>query len=95
MRPRRLVEIFTSALVLTGALASAAAAQGNCDWYAKTALKQNQDNERMRCGFSGQSWSGNLRAHLTWCASVAPDTWKAEAQKRDQMLGQCATRASK
>ncbi len=66
-----------------------AAAQANCDWYAKTALKQQQDNERLKCGFTGAEWSTDLRAHTTWCAGVAPDAWKAQAQKRDQQLVAC------
>lgn len=75
-----------SAVALTPAPASA---QGNCEWYAKTALKQQQDNERLKCGFQGPEWNTDLRAHMTWCASVAPDVWKAQAQKRDQQLAAC------
>ncbi len=67
-----------------------AEAQANCDWYAKTALKQQQDNERLKCNLKGAEWSSDLRAHMTWCAGVAPDAWKAIAQKRDQALAQCA-----
>jgi hypothetical protein len=65
-----------------------AAAQANCDWYAKTALRQQQDNEQKKCGFSGPGWSSDLRAHLTWCAAH-PDQWKAEAQRREQQLASC------
>ena len=70
-------------------VASPASAQANCDWYAKTALKQQQDNERMKCGFKGQAWTIDLKAHQAWCASVSPDDWKKEAQKRDQELAAC------
>ena len=65
-------------------------AQATCDWYAKTALKQQQDNERLKCGFTGPEWSADLKAHMSWCAGVAPDLWKVEAQKRDQKLAACA-----
>ena len=65
------------------------AAQANCDWYAKTALKQQQDNERLKCGFKGLAWTTDLKAHQAWCASVSPDEWKKEAQKRDQDLASC------
>ena len=29
------------------------------------------------------------QTHLTWCATQPPDTWKAQAQKREQMLAGC------
>lgn len=73
-------------------LTTAANAQANCDWYAKTALKQQQDNERMKCGFSGEAWSADLKAHATWCQSVSPDAWKDQAKKRDQQLATCGTK---
>ncbi len=65
-------------------------AQANCDWYAKTALKQQQDNERLKCGYRGPEWSANLSDHMRWCGSVAPDVWRTQAQKRDGQLAQCA-----
>ena len=72
-------------------LATAAVqAQANCDWYAKTALRQQQDNERMKCGFKGEAWAADLKAHAAWCSSVSPDAWKEQAKKRDQELSACA-----
>ena len=66
-----------------------AVAQANCQWYGTTALKQQQDNERMKCGFAGPAWNSDLKAHMSWCASVAPDVWRQAAQKRDQDLAAC------
>jgi hypothetical protein len=63
-------------------------AQANCDWYAKTSLKQQQENEQRKCGFTGPGWSSDLKAHMTWCAAN-PDLWKNEAQKREQQLSTC------
>ena len=80
----------TAGLGLSALAPSVATAQANCDWYAKTALKQQQDNERLKCGFKGDAWNADLKAHVAWCASVAPDAWKVEAQKRDQQLATCA-----
>ena len=71
---------------------SAANAQANCDWYARTALKQQQDNERMKCGFKGDAWSADLKAHAAWCSSVSPDAWKEQAKKRDQELAACVNK---
>jgi hypothetical protein len=63
-------------------------AAGNCDWYAKTALKQQQENEQRKCGFTGPAWTTDLKAHMTWC-TVNPDQWKSEAQRREQQLASC------
>jgi hypothetical protein len=70
--------------------ASFASAQSNCDWYAHTALKQQQENERLKCGFKGEAWHTDLKAHSAWCTTVGPDVWKAQAQKRDQALVACS-----
>ena len=71
-------------------LGQAAHAQANCDWYAKTALKQQQENEQLKCGFKGDPWSTDLKAHAAWCQSVAPEAWKEQAKKRDQDLAACS-----
>jgi len=76
-----------SALAIGSAAAPAQTA--NCTWYAETALKQQQRNERGNCGFTGPEWSLSRQAHLAWCATQDPDRWKAAAQKREQMLASC------
>jgi hypothetical protein len=77
-------------LSLIGLLSAApAGAQTTCEWYARTAVKQQQENEQRKCGFKGQSWTSDLKSHLTWCAGVSPDEWKRQAQKRDQELAAC------
>ncbi len=75
---------------ITSLLSFSAAAQANCDWYAQTALKQQQENERLKCGLTGAAWTSDLKAHQTWCGSVAPDQMKSEAQSREQQLQACA-----
>ena len=67
-----------------------AAAQAGCDWYAQTALKQQQENDRLKCGLTGAAWTNDLKAHQAWCGSVAPDQMKTEAQAREQQLQACA-----
>ena len=47
---------FLSVSLGLAALASSAAAQSNCDWYAKTAVRQQQINEDKKCGFTGDAW---------------------------------------
>lgn len=78
-----------AALLALGAATSGVSAQSNCEWYAKTAVRQQQINEEKRCGFKGEAWHKDLTAHLRWCAGVAPDFWKSEAQKRNRQLADC------
>lgn len=92
MMPAFAVGILGVGLVLSGGFSLSAAAQGDCDWYAKTAVRQQQINEARKCGFTGQAWHKDLAAHVTWCAGVAPDIWKSEAQKRNQQLEACEKR---
>lgn len=79
-----------AALAAVAMLGADAQAQANCDWYAKTALRQQQDNERLKCGFQGPEWNANLSDHMRWCSTVAPDVWRTQAQRRDAQLAQCA-----
>ena len=80
-----------AALLASALLSSPVAAQAtNCQWYATTALKQQQENEKLKCGFTGDAWSSDFKAHTAWCGSVAPDAWKRAAQERDQQLQACA-----
>lgn len=74
------------------AAAPSAFAQGNCDWYANTAIKQQQQNERKKCGLSGSGWSSNKASHMAWCAGAAPQDWKRAAQSREQELAACASK---
>lgn len=94
--PRSTATVLRS-LVLAGgvvlAFAATAKAQSNCQWYGATALKQQQQNEKGRCGFSGPDWHSDLAKHLAWCGSVPPQVWQQSAQRRDQMLAQCAAKA--
>jgi len=85
----RCVAIVSLISALAAPFAAASAQTANCTWYAETALKQQQRNERGKCGFAGPEWSMNRQAHLAWCAMQNPDRWKAQAQKREQMLAGC------
>ena len=95
--PRRSTAAVFKSLIVAGGLVLAytanAKAQSNCQWYGGTALKQQQQNEKSRCGFNGADWHSDLGRHLAWCGSVPPQVWKEAAQRRDQMLAQCAAKA--
>lgn len=88
----------TTALTMIAAAAamtvlpSFASAQSSCKWYSATALKQQQENERLKCGFTGAAWHSNVPEHLDWCASVSPAEMKDSAQQRDKMLADCAAK---
>ncbi|MCB1506787.1 MAG: hypothetical protein KDJ47_17610 [Hyphomicrobiaceae bacterium] len=82
-----------SALAALASVTAPVAAQSNCQWYGATALKQQQQNEKLKCGFSGPEWNSDLGRHLQWCGSVPPNVWKSSAQKRDQMLAACASKS--
>lgn len=74
------------------ASSSNAHAQANCKWYGTTSLKQQQQNEKLKCGFSGPQWHNDLMGHINWCKGVSPDEWKKFAQDRDKMLAGCAAK---
>jgi hypothetical protein len=71
------------------AVVPGAQAQATCEWYGRQALKQQQENQEKKCNFSGPEWSSDMKAHMTWCASVAPDVSKKAAQSRDVALASC------
>ncbi|MBU2581217.1 MAG: hypothetical protein KJ622_05835 [Alphaproteobacteria bacterium] len=82
--------ILTAAVAAQLGLAATAHAQSNCQWYAATALKQQQDNERLKCGFTGVAWHADLGRHMEWCKGVSPDEWKTAAQGREQQIADCS-----
>jgi hypothetical protein len=86
----RVVATVAAALVFGTWLSPDVRAQATCDWYAKTALKQQQENEQRGCGLKGPEWNWDLSAHMNWCRGVAPDAWKKQAQLREQQLASCA-----
>jgi len=89
---RNALLIALAATIGLAVLSSTGSAQApaSCDWYAKTAQKQQQENERLKCGLKGPEWSSDLKIHLAWCQGVAPDVWKAMARKRDEQIASCA-----
>ena len=84
--------VLATAWSLPHALAQATSG-ANCDWYARTALKQQQENEQRGCGLKGPEWNWDLSAHTNWCRGVPPDLWKKQAQLREQQLSSCAKKS--
>jgi hypothetical protein len=71
------------------AQAGVAAANSNCDSYAKLTLQQVKRAIALRCGYSGPRWSLDVSRHRAWCQEVGPAGWRAELKIRDQMLARC------
>lgn len=82
--------VIMAGLLAAGGRVADAQSQSNCEWYARTALKQQQENEQRRCGLKGPEWNSDLTGHLSWCRTVPPDMWKKQAQLREQALNTCA-----
>lgn len=90
----RKAEILALAVTLLGAvvMTAPASAQSNCKWYGATALKQQQQNEKLGCNLNGPEWHTDLARHMSWCRRMPPDVWRASSHERDQKLAACAVR---
>ena len=88
----------TEMLALVGAVlgavvvATPVSAQSNCKWYGATALKLQQQNEKLGCNLTGPEWHTDLSRHMSWCRRMPPDVWRASSQQRDQQLAACASK---
>mgnify|MGYP001189139234 CR=1 FL=1 len=73
------------------AFCATAIAAEDCDWYALTSAKQEQQNSERSCGMTGDGWTTDANAHKTWCESVSPDEWKQAVKERQEKLAGCAS----
>lgn len=89
MRSLKTVAALAAFALVLAAPRPASAQASSCGWYADTAIKQQQQNDLRKCGFAGPEWSADRQAHLTWCATQSPDSWKAQAQNRERKLAGC------
>ena len=77
-----------------------------CQNYGKEAVSQQQFNDPegrirgsadghdippMPCGFTGEAWSSDLKAHARWCVTVSDDEAKRETEKREAFFNICRT----
>ena len=67
-----------------------------CRRYAATAVEQNGENLKRKCGFSGDLWRPDYPANYEWC--MTGDNWRTAAPQaeaaRKRQLGQCGANAS-
>jgi hypothetical protein len=65
--------------------------QDACDKYAKDSVLQNQENQKMGCGFSGPRWSSDYSYFSSWCMSGHISETKYENTERQKALAGCKT----
>ncbi len=82
-------------VMLFAILLSPASARGEttfCSQYARTAVKQNQLNQQLQCGFSGLRWSNDRVGQMRWCLTVRTAVAENETRARRIALEQCLAR---
>lgn len=60
-----------------------------CARYASTAVDQNQENIRRRCGKSGPRWQSNYNNHYRWCTTTSQGSANYEETQRRNALNRC------
>ena len=85
----RIVTAFATAALQVALGMTTALAQQNCEAYARSAVSQNSENIRNKCGYGGPRWHANYGLHLGWCLTQSPPIVQAESRRRQQDLGKC------
>lgn len=60
-----------------------------CQNYANRAVKQNADNNKLQCGFTGTRWNNNRGGQYNWCMTVLDPVTLTEDGFREDSLKQC------
>ena len=76
------------AVLFTATTASAQNRQAFCERYSRDAVRDNEVNEKRRCGFSGPRWSDKQAAHFGWCM-IFPKIAEKESEAREAQLKDC------
>ena len=66
-----------------------ARADEDCNWYALTSAKQEQQNKAKNCGLKGDGWSTDQAVHIGYCQSVSPEEWRKAVADRQKLLTTC------
>ncbi len=64
-----------------------------CQQYASTAVSQNQENLRRKCGYTGARWTSDYQGHFRWCMAAPLDTASSETMARTDALNKCKPQA--
>jgi hypothetical protein len=60
-----------------------------CQSYAQTAVSQNEENLRKKCGYAGGRWNSNYDAHFDWCMGIDKGAADSETNIRYEELKKC------
>lgn len=60
-----------------------------CDSYAKTAVRQNEENISRGCNFSGNAWQSDYDNHLAACLQSSAQVAQPESTHRANQLSVC------
>ena len=74
---------------------STAADSAACAVYAYSAVAQNSENRRLKCGGSGGRWDSDHKRHYNWCRNATAATIDSETLVRGQKLKACRKKKNK
>jgi hypothetical protein len=60
-----------------------------CERYARNAVEQFEESQRIGCRFGGLRWSPNFEDHIDWCRRVGVREAIAEDERRASDLAGC------
>ncbi len=63
--------------------------RSQCRDYARSAVAQAREAQRLDCGYGGRRWSRNYGRHLKWCVSVSNRRVRREYRQRERLLDRC------
>jgi len=65
-----------------------------CQQYGTSAVKQQQQNINLKCGFDGDKWNSSSSYHSKWCKQGNQGLTGRETSIRDNKLEQCKQKKS-
>ena len=88
--PRRLMLIVPALVAASLVFGSPASAdEQDCNWYGVESAKQQQENVDKACNLTGERWTADVKAEVTWCESVSPEEWLQVVKDRKKELDGC------
>ena len=65
-----------------------------CSPYAESAVRQNEENLLLDCGYKGSKWNSRLGHHYDWCAQgggkiIELASWERFSVDREEDLNEC------
>lgn len=81
--------VFVSVFAVSQSAVAQAGKRAKCVRYAQTAVDQQRQNSRNRCGLAGFEWHLNEPAHFGWCLTVGKRARKNGTKFRRRALNRC------